>query len=116
MNILNKFIGELEPTIETTINDTECLENKRSIILKVDSMDKVKAILGIEFEALQEWMPDQLTLKRFYKEYPALPLFKNEMDNKGKYLEYPDMFYYGKGKPLVIEIKETFYLFSPMKY
>lgn len=113
--LTNKFIGDLEPTMEHTINGIECYVNTSSTfeIIKALSLEDVKSILQDEFNEVHEWMPDPLILKRFYKEYPSLPLLKKEMNKKKKQLPYPIMFWYGEGKSLVTQIETDFYIFKP---
>lgn len=110
-SIANRFIGEIEPTEPTTINDVECLTNDKNTILQVETLDQAMQLVGNDAEALKKWLPDGIILKKWYKEYPFLVFLQQKLK-----LPFPDMFYYAEGKSLVIEYSDKCYLVAPVKF
>jgi len=109
-SIANRLIGEIEPFEPTTINDIECLTNSKNTILQVETVEYAMALLGSDGETLQKWIPDNLTLKQWLKEYPFLVFLQNKLK-----MPLPDMWHYAKGKSLVVEYSDKCYIVTPVK-
>lgn len=109
--IATKMMGEIEPTRHDKINDIECLANEKNTILQVETLQEAFELLGSDAKAIQKWYPDGLTMKKWIKEYPFLVFLKDKLN-----LPMPDMWYYGKEKPLVIEYHDKCYIISPVKF
>ena len=110
-SIANRFIGEIEPFEPTAINDVPCLTNDKSTILQTATLDQAMGLLGSDGESLQKWMPDNLTLKNWLKEYPFLVFLQNKLK-----MPLPEMWYYAKGKSLVVEYSDKCYIVAPVKF
>jgi len=109
--IANKMMGNIEPTIKTEINDVICLANDKSTILQVETLEQAMALLGSDSDALQKWYPDDLTMRKWLKEYPFVVFLQNKLN-----LPMPDMWYYGIEKPLVLEYHDKCFIVSPVKF
>jgi hypothetical protein len=77
----------------------------------VDTLEQAMALLGTDSKALQKWYPDDLTMRKWLKEYPFTVFLQNKLN-----LPMPDMWYYGKEKPLVIEYADKCFIISPVKF
>jgi len=107
----NRLMGNVEPTIEAIINEVPCLANDKNTILQIETLEQAKKLIGSDAEALRKWIPDNLIMKQWLKEYPFLVFLQNKL-----HLPLPDMWYYAKEKPLVIEYSDKCYIISPVKF
>jgi hypothetical protein len=109
--IATSMIGEIEPTNTTEINEVECLTNGKNTILQTDTVEQAMKLLGNDAEALKRWIPDNIILKKWFKEYPFLVFLQQKLN-----MPFPDMWYYGEGKSLVIEYPDKCYIIAPVKF
>ena len=104
------IVGNIEPTEPETVNDVECLINERGTIVRTDSIDQAMRLVGEDARVLLPFIPDGHMIKKLKKEYPFMTIFIDKTK-----IPLPDMFYYEKKKPLIIEYKDKCFVFLPLK-
>ncbi len=108
-NTLAKLIGDVNPNKTAMINQKACLINRQNTIIRCNNIEDVQTILGKDFPPLQKWIPDPVMRRSLLKQYPFLVMLSNQLK-----LDNPVMWYQAKGKPLVVEYPDKFYIVSPM--